>query len=142
MAKRGRPKKVKPEIRIETVETVTKLPIEERLAGCGRQEVEHIVYVGELVEKVLNSEFGAVLKALTTGRISYELTLNRESTVSPDRILGRLEMADLLWKDLEQYVIDKDAVQRPIISQPETPSYTATEPQPKQVSVTEYTFTA
>ena len=85
--------------------------IEERLAGCSRHEAQHIVYVGDLVEKVLRSEFGAVLKALTAGRISTELA-TRDSSISSDRRIGRLEMANDLWQDLEQFVLDRDNVQK------------------------------
>lgn len=88
--------------------------IEERLAGASRNEASHIIYLGELVERTLRSEFGAVLKALTAGRISMELS-TRDSTISSDRRIGRLEMANELWTDLEQYVIDKDKVQEALL---------------------------
>lgn len=94
--------------------SATDIAIEDRLAGCGRLEAEHIIYVGELVERMLKSEFGAVLKALTAGRASAELSANRDGKLSADRILGRLEMADGLWSDLEQFVLDKDSQLRPI----------------------------
>lgn len=90
------------------------IAIEERIAGCGRKEAEHIIYVGQLVERMLKSEFGAVLKALTAGRTSAELSANRDGKVSADRILGRCEMAESLWGDLEQFVLDKDSQLRPI----------------------------
>jgi hypothetical protein len=47
------------------------------------------------------------------GRISTELNQARGSLTSSDRILGRLEMAENLWNDLEQFVIDKDNLNRP-----------------------------
>lgn len=88
--------------------------IEERLTRCAKNEAEHIIYVGELVERILKSEFGAVLKALTAGRASAELTANKDGKLSSDRILGRVEMANALWDDLEQFVMDKDAQLTPI----------------------------
>ncbi len=88
--------------------------IEERLAGCSRNEANHIIYVGELVERVLRSEFGAVIKALTAGRVATELA-TRDAGVSSDRRIGRLEMANDLWQDLEQFVLDKDKVQSDLI---------------------------
>lgn len=94
--------------------TQTDIAIEERIAGCGRKEAEHIIYVGQLVERMLKSEFGAVLKALTAGRTGAELAANKDGHISSDRILGRIEMADSLWSDLEQFVLDKDAQLRPI----------------------------
>lgn len=94
--------------------TATDVAIEERIAGCGRKEAEHIIYVGQLVERMLKSEFGAVLKALTAGRTSAELSGNRDGKITSDRILGRCEMAESLWGDLEQFVLDKDAQLRPI----------------------------
>lgn len=112
-----KPKKLKKEIKMTfstPKRTHTDIAIEERLAGCGRQESEHIIYVGELVERMLNGEFGAVLKALTAGRTSAELASNKDGKVSSERILGRLEMADSLWSDLEQFVLDKDAMLRPL----------------------------
>lgn len=108
-----KPKKVK--MKFTAIKrTSNDVAIEDRLAGCGRKEAEHIIYVGELVERMLKSEFGAVLKALTAGRTSAELGSNRDGKLSADRILGRLEMADGLWSDLEQFVIDKDTQLRPI----------------------------
>lgn len=94
--------------------TQADIAIEERLAGCGRLEPQHIIYVGELVERILKSEFGAVIKALTAGRTSAELSANKDGKLSSDRILGRLEMADNLWNDLEQFVLDKDAQMAPM----------------------------
>lgn len=91
------------------------LAIEERLAGCGRNEADHIVYVGELVERILKGEFGAVLKALTVGRVSSELQMSKDGKISSERVLGRIEMADGLWNDLEQYVHDKDRVRAPTL---------------------------
>lgn len=88
--------------------------IEERLAGCGRHETEHIIYVGELVERAIKGEFGAILKALTAGRVSTELNANKNGALSSDRILGRIEMANNLWDDLEQFVLDKDKLQAPM----------------------------
>lgn len=90
------------------------IAIEERLAGCGRNEEEHIIYVGQLVERILKGEFGAVIKALTVGRISSELASSKSGSVSSDRILGRLEMAEHLWNDLELYVLDKDKLLAPV----------------------------
>jgi hypothetical protein len=68
-----------------------------------------------------------VLKALTAGRASAELASNRDGKLSSDRILGRIEMADSLWSDLEQFVLDKDAQLRPI---EQHDNRTTTEPAP------------
>jgi len=94
-------------------DTQIQLDIEDRLAGCGRKEAEHIIYVGNLVERVLRGEFGAVIKALTVGRTSSELSASRTMNVPSERVLGRLEMADSLWCDLEQFVLDKDKLMKP-----------------------------
>lgn len=107
-----RPKKIKMTF-TSPKRSQTDIAIEERIAGCGRKESEHIIYVGELVERMLKGEFGAVLKALTAGRVSAELSSNRDGKLSADRILGRLEMADGLMADLEQFVIDKDSQLQP-----------------------------
>lgn len=93
--------------------TQISLDIEERLAGCGRKEPEHIIYVGNLVERALRGEIGAVIKALTVGRTSSELANSRVTQVPSERVLGRLEMADSLWGDFEQFVLDKDKLLRP-----------------------------
>ncbi len=90
------------------------IAIEERLTKCAKGETEHIIYVGEIVERTLKGEFGAIIKALTAGRASRELAENRDGKLSPDRILGRIEMADTLWMDLEQFVEDKDKAFEPI----------------------------
>lgn len=97
----------------KTKPTQISLDIEERLAGCGRKEAEHIIYVGNLVERALKGEIGAVIKALTVGRISAELTNSRTTQVPSERTLGRIEMADSLWSDFEQFVNDKDKLLKP-----------------------------
>lgn len=107
--KRGRPRKEKKFIKPEK-----KFEIEERLIKCAQKELEHIIYVGQLVERVLQSEFGAVLKALTAGRVSQEIASNKDNRLSSDRVLGRIEMADSLWNDLEQFVADKDKFMTPV----------------------------
>lgn len=109
------------------------LAIEERLLGCSRKESEHIIYVGQLVEKALTGEVGAVIKALTAGRVSAELNSNRDGKLSPDRVLGRVEMANNLWDDLEQFVIDKDVLLRPITETTKVPAQSITESEVKQV---------
>jgi hypothetical protein len=85
------------------------LKIEDRLTMAARNIPEHVIYLGELVEKHLKGEFGEVLKALLVGRISMELS-KKSTAISSDRTLGRLEMANDLWQDLEQYVLDKDGL--------------------------------
>ena len=107
--KRGRPRKKK-----KIIENSHKFQIEERLIGCARKEHEHIIYIGDLVERIMRSEFGAVLKALTAGRVSQEIASNKDGKLSSERVLGRLEMADNLWNDLEQFVMDKDSLLRPL----------------------------
>jgi len=96
-----------------TRKNAQQVSIEERLAGCGRQEPEHIEYVGSLVEIVLKGEFGAILKALTAGRLSMELYSSKTSNRSSDWHLGRASMANDLWHDFEQFVIDADKLRQP-----------------------------
>jgi len=97
----------------QTRKNAQQISIEERLAGCGRQEPEHIEYVGSLVEIVLKGEFGAILKALTAGRLSMELYSSKTSNRSSDWHLGRASMANDLWHDFEQFVIDADKLRQP-----------------------------
>ena len=99
--------------------TPSQLSIEERLAGCGRNEPEHIEYVGEVVERALNGEFGAILKALTAGRLSMEMNSAKTSGRSSDWHLGRATMANDLWHDFEQYVIDKDKLREALVTNEE-----------------------
>jgi len=107
--KRGRPRKG------EEVRTNKHLKtIEERLLLCAKGDHDSTVYIGELVERCLTGEIGAVLKALTAGRTAIEIQRNRDNKLSAERVLGRIEMADLLWNDLEQYVADKDALLQPL----------------------------
>lgn len=85
--------------------------IEERLIGCSLNEKNDIIYVGQLVERVLKGEFGAILKALTAGRTAEELQLQKSSSKTSDYHLGRLSAFNDLWNDLEQFVHDKDKMQ-------------------------------
>lgn len=86
------------------------IAIEERLSACARKDRDEIIYVGNLVERTLKGEFGAVIKALTAGRIAMELDHKKSSGLSSDWHLGRASMGNDLWSDLEQFVHDKDAV--------------------------------
>lgn len=88
--------------------------IEERLTKCSRNDPQEIIFVGELVERTLAGDFGAILKALTAGRTAMELDAQKVSGKSSDYHLGRLSMANDLWNDLEQYVHDKDKMQEEI----------------------------
>lgn len=101
-------------IAVKIKKTQADIAIEERLTKCAKGESEHIIYVGEVVERTLKGEFGAIIKALTAGRTSRELAENRDGKMSADRILGRIEMAEILWNDLEQFVEDKDKALEPV----------------------------
>jgi hypothetical protein len=96
------------------------IEIEEKIAACGRRELAEIVYIGELVERVLKGEFGSVLRALLKGRSAMELAESRiKSDINPDRYLGRLDAYERILEDLEQYVIDKDNASSKIIKDSE-----------------------
>lgn len=98
-AKKFRPKK----------KSKGELDIEERIVGAGRGELKEIVYVGDIVETTLKTEFGVILRALLKGRAALELAESRnKAEFSPDRFLGRLDAYEKIMQDLEQYVIDKD----------------------------------
>ncbi len=115
----------------KTKQSLQDISIEDRLIGCARGDGDHIIYVGQLVERVLKSEFGSVLKALTVGKVSNELKISKATKgADSDRILGRLEMADSLWDDLEQYVLDKEKLVQPVQVEEEKFTHTADEPRP------------
>jgi len=128
-AKLQKPKRQKKQIR-----NTHALDIEERLIRCSQKDSESIVYVGDVVERALRGEIGAVIKALTAGRISAEIQSNKDGKLSSERVLGRLEMADALWDDLEQFVHDKDALVRPLDTKQPEPSYTIAEPRQSENS--------
>lgn len=118
------------------------LAIEERLAACGRGESEHIIYIGMLVENLLKSETGAIIKALTAGRTSSEILSNMSGKLSSDRVLGRIEAYENLWNDLEQFVLDKDRLQEPIKEQEAEESRLATQPFEVQRHTENFQFSA
>lgn len=117
--KKGKSKPVSAKSKVTNIDVA----IEDRLAGCGRKEHEHIIYVGELVERALKGEIGAVIKALTAGRSSNEIRSNMDGKLSPDRVLGRIEAYENLWNDLEQFVFDKDALMTPLRTEVEDRQY-------------------
>jgi len=83
--------------------------IEERMIRRSNEDIE---YLGDLVERHYQGEFGKVLTALTQGRVMEE-ALRAKNGESPDRILGRIEMAAKLTQDLEQFIIDRDTLRQP-----------------------------
>ena len=113
--------------RIRPISKKVRQEMRDRIAACGRKDSDQVIYVGELVEKVMKSEFGVILEALTAGRTTFEIGANRNSALSCDRVLGRIEMASLLFEDLEQFILDKDALLRPI-EQPSNDTFSTTEP--------------
>src|SRR3990167_4578824 len=88
-----------------------------------RRNSEDIIYIGDLVEQHVRGEFGEILTALTQGRVTEE-ALQERSNLSADRILGRIAMAATLSQDLEQYIIDRDDLMRPIHSEKSFPETT------------------
>ena len=106
--------------------------IEDFLLACSKGDRDSIIYVGNLVENTLKGPFGAVIKALTAGRIDMELQANRDGKLSADRVLGRCEMASGLWHDLEMFVLEKDQATKPI-KRPRTDEIDmAEDPQPER----------
>lgn len=91
------------------------MTIKERMV---RRSPEDVVYIGDLVERHFQGEFGEVLEALTNGRVQEE-ALRERGQLSADRILGRIEMAARLAQDLEQFIIDKDSMMEPKKRTPE-----------------------
>lgn len=112
--------------------TASQIDIAERLILCQAKDRDSIIYVGNLVENTLNGPFGEVIRALTAGRIDIELRSNRDGKLSSDRILGRCEMGNQLWHDLETFVIEKDAAKRPVreAERNSEERHTADEPSP------------
>lgn len=105
--------------------------IHESLVACANGDPSAIVEIGGLVESFLKSPMAVVLESLTVGRRSMELEQARQSQMSSDRFLGRIEMADLIWKDLEQFVHDKDmATKRIRVSRTPEESRSANVPEP------------
>lgn len=119
------------EVSVREKRVASTYSIKERIAGAGRGEREHIIYLGEMVERVMGGEFGAILEALTAGRISMELTEQKTSGRSSDYHMGRASMGNDLWHDLEQYVLDKDKCMAPLPPDREAQDeYSAREPEP------------
>lgn len=105
--------------------------MEEHLIRCAQGEKQSIIHVGSIVESTLRGPFGAVLKALTAGRIDMELQSNKEGTLSAERVLGRCEMGSTLWHDLETFVHEKDAMLRPLKERSASNESVASEPEPE-----------
>lgn len=107
--------------------------IHEVLVSCAQGDPSAIIEIGQLVENFLKSPMAVVLESLTVGRRSMELEQSRQAQMSSDRFLGRIEMADLIWKDLEQFVHDKDmATKRVRVSRTPKESHSADMPEPEQ----------
>lgn len=87
------------------------MTIEERLL---RRDTEDLIYIGELVEKMLLQETGSILKALTNGRISHEAETSAKSGLSAERHLGRIEAYQQVMNDLETFVTDMKKLKEPI----------------------------
>ena len=106
--------------------------VKESLVSCAQGDSSSIIEIGQMVENFLKSPMAVVLESLTVGRRSMELEQSRQSQMSSDRFLGRLEMADIIWKDLEQFVHDKDmATKRIRVSRTPVESHSANTPEPE-----------
>ena len=138
----GRPKKIVTHSSTKLKQSTTDLAIEERLAACGRGESDHIIYIGMLVENLLKSETGAIIKALTAGRTSSEIRSNMSGKLSSERVLGRIEAYENLWNDLEQFVLDKDRLTEPITKTEPEETHLATQPFEMQRHEQSFQFSA
>ena len=86
--------------------------IEDRLI---RRDPEDIIEIGNIMEACYGSPAGAVLRAIINGKVSREAKiLMFSSTVSSDRALGRIEAWQDLIDSVEQAIMDKDALIKPI----------------------------
>lgn len=116
--------------KIQKKKSDTEIEIEDRLVMAAKNDHDSIVYIGNLVENTLKGPFGAVIKALTAGRIDMELQSNKDGSLSADRVLGRCEMGSTLWHDLEAFVLEKDAMLKPVRERPSVDRAVAEEPIP------------
>jgi len=79
-----------------------------------RRSPADLILLGDIVERsYFNTGFNEILHALTQGRIMKEATENKNGTPS-DRILGRIEMAAMITQELEQFIIDRDNLRKPV----------------------------
>lgn len=90
--------------------------IQERLS---RKNNEDVIYIGEYVEKILNSEFGEILRAYINGAITRELKYDHKSAderfmLKADRTLGRCEAYTNVLYELERMVDDAQQLKIPV----------------------------
>ncbi len=124
--------KIKKQKEVRFISNAHDARIKESLVSCAKGDPSAIIEIGQTVENFLNSPMAVVLESLTVGRRSNELEQSRQSQLSSDRFLGRIEMADLIWKDLEQFVHDKDmATKRIRVSRTPVESHSANTPEPE-----------
>lgn len=116
--------------RINKKKTDLEVEIEDRLIMAAKNDRDSIIYIGNLVENTLKGPFGAVIKALTAGRVDMECQ-DVENGISSDRFRGRCEMGSKLWHDLEAFVHDKDAMLRPVKEEDLPDGSVAEEPRPR-----------
>lgn len=80
------------------------MAIEDRLA---RRGPEDLLYIGGLIEELLDSETGRVIQALLNGRIAIEAGIKANLNIPAERRLGRIEMCQMLLEDFEQFIQDR-----------------------------------
>lgn len=82
------------------------MKLEERIR---RNVIEDKLYIGELVETHINSEFGTLLKLIINGIIAEELMASRGNhQTSADRHLGRIEGLSTLQERLDYCIEEKN----------------------------------
>lgn len=103
----------------------TSMLIEDRLL---RMAPEDVIHIGGVIETLMDSEAGKLLIALLNGRIAMEARA-KDTNVSSDKRMGRIEMCQTLLDDLEQYIMDRNKLllervkEKPKVTQQDGPSY-------------------
>lgn len=85
--------------------------IEDRML---RANEEDRVILGNIVESLAKTDGWKVIRAVTEGRRVMEIANAKNGTLNSDRILGRIEAYETIMSDLEQFVKDRDDLQRPV----------------------------
>ncbi len=83
-----------------------------------RKDTSDIVYIGEVAQKMYESEAGELLRALLNGYIGEEAIRHKEDEkTSADRVLGRIEMCQTILDDIEFMIDQARKLKEPIIEE-------------------------
>lgn len=87
--------------------------------ALARQDNQDKIYIGELIKRTHNGQYGEIFRALIDGLKTKELKYHQDNTpgrepLSADRVLGRMEAYQNILDELDFAIAVAEDLQKPL----------------------------